>query len=94
MHNHCDIAGWIIYKADYIMYMINIPIYNNAYQNLAGFAYLTHHDPNVKQQFSTNFLKSPWIVPQFLNLRPKMAKYIVYVITLITNRNHAFHCLN
>jgi len=33
-----------------------------------------------------------WIVPQFLNLRPKMAKYIVYVITLITNRNHAFHC--
>jgi len=35
-----------------------------------------------------------WIVPQFLNLRPKMAKSIVYVITLITNRNHAFHCLN
>ena len=35
-----------------------------------------------------------WIVPQFLDLRPKMAKSIVYVITLITNRNHAFHCLN
>ena len=35
-----------------------------------------------------------WIVPQFLNLRPKMAKSIVYVTTLITNRNHAFHCLN
>jgi len=35
-----------------------------------------------------------WIVPQFLNLRPKMAKSIVYVITLITNRKHAFHCLN
>jgi len=35
-----------------------------------------------------------WIVPQFHNLRPKMAKSIVYVITLITNRNHAFHCLN
>ena len=35
-----------------------------------------------------------WIVPQFLNHRPKMAKSIVYVITLITNRNHAFHCLN
>ena len=35
-----------------------------------------------------------WIVPQFFNLRPKMAKSIVYVITLITNRNHAFHCLN
>ena len=33
-------------------------------------------------------------VPQFLNLRQKMAKSIVYVITLITNRNHAFHCLN
>jgi len=37
---------------------------------------------------------SQWIVLQFLNLRPKMAKSIVYVITLITNRNHAFHCLN
>ena len=35
-----------------------------------------------------------WIVPQFYNLRPKMEKSIVYVITLITNRNHAFHCLN
>ena len=35
-----------------------------------------------------------WIVPQILNPRPKMAKSIVYVITLITNRNHAFHCLN
>ena len=33
-----------------------------------------------------------WIVPQFLNLRPKMAKSILYVITLITNRNHDFHC--
>jgi len=39
-------------------------------------------------------LQVEWIVPQFLNLRPKMAKSIVYVITLITNRNHAFHCLN
>jgi len=35
-----------------------------------------------------------WIVPQFFNLRSKMAKSIVYVITLITNRNHAFHCYN
>ena len=32
-----------------------------------------------------------WIVPQLLNLRSKMAKPILYVITLITNRNHAFH---
>ena len=41
-----------------------------------------------------NYSLIEWIVPQFLNLRPKMAKSIVYVITLITNRNHAFHCLN
>jgi len=40
------------------------------------------------------YCTNQWIVPQFLNLRPKMAKSIVYVITLITNRNHAFHCLN
>ena len=61
MHNHCDIACCIIYKADYIMYMINIPIYKNVYQSLAGFVHLTRHDPNVKQQFSTKFLKSPLI---------------------------------
>jgi len=43
---------------------------------------------------NTTNLHLQWIVPQFLNLRPKMANSIVYVITLITNRNHAFHCLN
>ena len=47
----------------------------------------------TRSHLSVLFL-SQWIVPQFLNLRPKMAKSIVYVITLITNRNHAFHCLN
>ena len=44
--------------------------------------------------FLNHYCLVQWIVPQFLNLRPKMAKSIVYVITLITNRNHAFHCLN
>jgi len=45
---------------------------------------------------STNKIQvlNEWIVPQFLNLRPKMAKSIVFVITLITNRNHAFNCFN
>jgi len=46
-----------------------------------------------KTFFQCHNIQEQWIVPQFLNLRPKMAKSIVYVITLITNRNHAFHCL-
>ena len=50
---------------------------------------------SVAQQFGFVYLRfDQWIVPQFLNLRPKMAKSFVYVITLITNRNHAFHCFN
>ena len=48
----------------------------------------------IIQQFTFSIPKGQWIVPQFLNLHPKMAKSIVYVITLITNRNHALHCLN
>jgi len=71
------------------------------------FNYISHfvvHEPNILSDhcivdfdltFETRIVADgPWIVPQFLNLRPKMAKSIVYVITLITNRNHAFHCLN
>ena len=51
--------------------------------------------PNlVLQVYLVLIIEQQWIVPQFLNLRPKMAKSIVYVITLITNRNHAFNCLN
>jgi len=48
----------------------------------------------VCQRYITIICRWEWIVPQFLNLRPKIAKFIVYVITLITNSNHAFHCLN
>jgi len=49
---------------------------------------------NINYKSVTYWYLTLWIVPQFLNLCPKMAKSIVYVITLITNRNHAFHCLN
>ena len=51
-------------------------------------------EPVTTRSYVSEPVTTQWIVLHFLNIRPKMAKSIDNVITLITNRNHAFHCLN
>ena len=58
---------------------------------------IKQHGNFRKLHFSPFFLSARCFMNgQFHNflISAQMAKSIVYVITLITNRNHAFHCLN